>query len=486
MKTTKLFLVGKADGKRVVAWSTVIYRLLMHSLGAAALYVAGYLIWFPLSGLRDEGILGLWANEFAAGWPLESMFLAFIGAVLLLTVAAPLVWGWLAPMARLPEAAGLPRPPLAGRLALFGLACCATVVALFYTEENWRGRHAWESYKGQLKAQGGKLTIADFVPPPVPDAENFAMTPFLAPLFEFKTGGSYPYEPRDPKAVERIEKFAPRYEAADKATTWMSLKPPDEGLLHSWAHLPHLQRWHVQFLQGTNYTVPPEAARALTNSTVPEAAKAVLAALAECDPVFEELRAACRRPHSRFNLPYDYEYPWGIPERHLSPIRRACSILELRASARLALGQADAAFDDLQLVLDLADTIRDEPLIISSLVRTRALQSALQALSEGLAGHQWSEPQLRALQERLLRTDLCADARRALEAERVFIEVRLIDHLRRGPERHNLFNYLCNFASRDPRQQDLLVIAGLAPTGWSYLRATRLEPGVPGECPAHH
>src|ERR1017187_1306340 len=69
--------------------------------------------------------------------------------------------------------------------ALVGLAGLATLIALVCTEENWRGKRAWERYKHELEAQGEKLEWNDYVPPQVPDQQNFAMTPFLAPLFEF-------------------------------------------------------------------------------------------------------------------------------------------------------------------------------------------------------------------------------------------------------------------------------------------------------------
>src|ERR1039458_1412748 len=69
--------------------------------------------------------------------------------------------------------------------ALVGLAGLATLIALVCTEENWRGKRAWERYKHELEAQGEKLDLEAYIPPPVPDEQNFAMTPFLAPLFDF-------------------------------------------------------------------------------------------------------------------------------------------------------------------------------------------------------------------------------------------------------------------------------------------------------------
>jgi hypothetical protein len=59
------------------------------------------------------------------------------------------------------------------RRALAGFAIFATLVAVFYTEEDWRGKRAWENCKSQLEGQGVVLDWNKFLPPPVPDDENF-------------------------------------------------------------------------------------------------------------------------------------------------------------------------------------------------------------------------------------------------------------------------------------------------------------------------
>ncbi len=37
---------------------------------------------------------------------------------------------------------------------LFGVACFATLIALFYTEEDWRGWHAWNQFQQSLETKG--------------------------------------------------------------------------------------------------------------------------------------------------------------------------------------------------------------------------------------------------------------------------------------------------------------------------------------------
>ena len=43
------------------------------------------------------------------------------------------------------------------RRVLITLAVLATLVAAFYTEEDWRGKRAWENYKHVWEAKGEKF-----------------------------------------------------------------------------------------------------------------------------------------------------------------------------------------------------------------------------------------------------------------------------------------------------------------------------------------
>src|SRR5438045_1019371 len=69
------------------------------------------------------------------------------------------------------------------RRVLIVLAWIVTIVALFYGEEDWRGRRAWNKYSETLKAQGAELDFKAFVPKPIPDDQNFAATPEINTWF---------------------------------------------------------------------------------------------------------------------------------------------------------------------------------------------------------------------------------------------------------------------------------------------------------------
>lgn len=59
------------------------------------------------------------------------------------------------------------------RRILIALAVIATLIAIFYTEEDWRGKRAWEKCKAELEAQGAVLDWDKFIPPSVPNDQNF-------------------------------------------------------------------------------------------------------------------------------------------------------------------------------------------------------------------------------------------------------------------------------------------------------------------------
>ena len=69
------------------------------------------------------------------------------------------------------------------RRYLFALVCLVTLLALYYAEENWRGRRAWNKYRSELEARGAQLDFNAFIPKPVADDQNFGATPFIKSWF---------------------------------------------------------------------------------------------------------------------------------------------------------------------------------------------------------------------------------------------------------------------------------------------------------------
>jgi hypothetical protein len=66
---------------------------------------------------------------------------------------------------------------------LFGLACLATLIGLFYAVEDWRGKRAWEKCRRELEAKGAVLDWDAYIPAPVPDEQNIFKAPKMTEWF---------------------------------------------------------------------------------------------------------------------------------------------------------------------------------------------------------------------------------------------------------------------------------------------------------------
>jgi hypothetical protein len=345
---------------------------------------------------------------------------------------------------------------------LFGLACFASLVALFYTEENWRGKRDWEKYKREWEARGEKFDLKDFVPPPVPDDQNFA----LAPIFDATD-----------KLASRTWRSKHRNQSpADGGSEWdtnlvdrlaMETTPDGEetGTSFGWqrAKLCDLKYWqeyyHTLAAKTNQFPVPPQ----------PQSpAQDVLLALSKYDSAIEELREAGQRPDSRFPLDYDDENPAEILLPHLAALKKCCLVLQLRAIAELENDQSEKALNDVKLMLRLTDSIRTEPFIISQLVRFANFQITLQPIYEGLAQHKWSDVQLAELNSELAKLDFLAGYKLSVRGERA-AHIKVIDwlELKRGRYWELLFD-MTSYDQQNPMNNLKETVEYLIPKGWFY------------------
>ena len=97
-----------------------------------------------------------------------------------------------------PESNRFTRPVVTRRSLLRGLrlllaiaASLITLVALFYAEENWRGRRAWQAYKQRFEAGGMALDLKVPISSTIADEQNFAMIPFFKPLSLIDPGNQW-------------------------------------------------------------------------------------------------------------------------------------------------------------------------------------------------------------------------------------------------------------------------------------------------------
>ena len=314
---------------------------------------------------------------------------------------------------------------------LFDLACLATLIALAYAEEDWRGKHDWEKFKHEREAKGDRFDAAGVIPPSVPDDQNFAMTPVFDAVDKLmdekwraqhrnphsgQNGGQTEW---DTNLVNPLEmNISENGDSPTNGTgSWQRATVSD---LNAW------QQYYRTLAAKTNeFPVAPQPQTP---------AQDVLLALSRYDSTIEELRQATRLPYARFPLSYDHQPPAMILLPHLSGLKGCAKVLQLRAIAELQNGQTEQALADVKLMLRLSDAFHTEPFLISHLVSIAIMNIALQPVWEGLVQHQWTEAQLVGLDSELVKRDFPSDYQVAMRGELMLCEIGDIEYLRRLPE----------------------------------------------------
>ncbi len=306
-----------------------------------------------------------------------------------------------------------------------------SLIVLFYVEEGWRGKRAWTALQHELASRGEKLDVASVTPPPVPDDQNLAMAPVMARWLNYETNssGNVRLGSRASSEVPNVRRLllgGPDSQAIPQAT-WMRQEFTDLAAWQTYYRAPYVMpRWSVK--SNRFVTVPREPTFPL--AAEPQTpARDVLLALSKFDGSLDELaRAAAERPLARF--PQAYELGFFAQSSTHRALNDVVRVLGLRAVARLQNGQVDAAFADVQLAFRVADSPRQEPWLFSHTVeRQPMLTDALQPVWEGLGRHQWSGPQLEALQQHFARMDFVAEATTVLRGEAV-MQLDLIRRVR--------------------------------------------------------
>jgi len=354
---------------------------------------------------------------------------------------------------------------------LFGLACFATLIALFYAEEDWRGWHAWNQFKHAWEAKGEHSDFASVIPPPVPDDQNFALAPIWVESIKAVLG---PKRSRSWFGDKYAENGRTNFTDRLDLNLWRNNGWNDSPTNGGWASgtITDLKPWQAYYrapAQTNRYS--PIVTNEFPIALQPQSpAEDVLLALSKYDSAIEELREASHLPYSRFPLGYNSENPAMILLPHLAALKRSALVLQLRAIAELQNGQSEKALDDMKLMLRLTDSVRAEPFLISQLVRIAILQITLQPIYEGLASHQCSKEQLVALAAELAKPDFLADCQNVQKSE-IFYSAQEANYLRRHREYDTQFAQ-ANF-SYPIDARFMFTIYRYMPGGWFYQSALK-------------
>ena len=245
-------------------------------------------------------------------------------------------------------------------LALIG------ILVLFHLIENWRGARAKDQWLKASISAGMPQTLEEMAPPKIPDAENFATHPAVADDLAGKPGKPGPVLP----AV-----FS------------------DGDLFRAWE-------------RGERIDLD-----ALKTTLKIDDFKAILAPFETKLMGFEE---ASLRPNCRLMTTYGNEIPGLIG------MRQRGRVLSLRAVIALRDGKSEEALCDILTILRVVKHLKQEPHLISQLLRIVYVRFSLQPIWEGLGTHRWNDQQLSMLQDALVDIDLLGSWRQSWIAESIF------------------------------------------------------------------
>jgi len=270
------------------------------------------------------------------------------------------------------------------------LLVLGTLITLFYAVENWRGARAWEILETELRQRNEPMTPDEILPVAVPDSSNGALLPIWKEIFESE-------------------------EATEKGIIDGS-KPRISGLFFKFK--PNRQ---TQLRKGWAYDITLPIQSYATDS--PE--KSAFEWTEERKVLAEEVVVSLNQAFFRWPLQYGDFYLMKTPQ--YGELRDTAAFFQLRSVAFLDKGKSDMAYQDVRILVGLANTTKDTPFLISRLTRLSLEQVVVETIWEGLLRHAWNAEQLKEMDGLLEDFQPLTEARRGYGEERVsFVQMQLI------------------------------------------------------------
>lgn len=409
------------------------------------------------------------------------------------------------------------------RRSLVGFGVLLTLIGLFYTEELWRGKRAWEKCKNGLIAQGVKFDWTNYVSAPVPEDQNFFGVPEMQKWFvgrgesELFKKLSYPgFNNTNRMVVAEVRIVLPgtatdsghyllRWDDPAASTEAARLltnaigptasAPQSLQALGLMLRRPEKIRPAQIFLQCQTAPTEKDLRELLPDSilvpgpdstngllkfeangdgsyrvTLPVLAVAAdyLAWSEQVEPEFAQIREALKRPYARMNG--NYTDPVQFPIPNFMTVRALAQTLGARAECHFLLGQPEEALRDLTLMNDICHPVMEEnkPMtLIAAMINVAVRGLYATQIAYGMRLGVWREPELLVLEKQLKQINVLPAVRQACEAERFF--VWYVATTRTSTE------YLNLFAGVDPNKRtnswksfENAVVGRLIPRGWVY------------------
>jgi hypothetical protein len=220
-----------------------------------------------------------------------------------------------------------------------------------------------------IKAKGGVVAMADVGKPKIPDSENAAL--IYAKAFELLSSE------QAGKDMDVLDYFLKPAERAKRPELW--------------------------------------------NQT-----RSAVAKYSAVIPIVEE---AAKRPRCQY--PVNWDAGSGAIRPHLMKIRTLEKLLSAQAIIQARDGKTDDALHSLQLSFEVGESLKDEPDLISQLVRIAATKISSRALLDVVEQGNLTEAQARSLYDAIGERDYAAGFARAMQLERAY-GMWQFDMFRRG------------------------------------------------------
>ncbi|MEO7933907.1 MAG: hypothetical protein ABIT76_12185 [Chthoniobacterales bacterium] len=274
------------------------------------------------------------------------------------------------------------------------VGCMAALVLLIVFPAlgiEWYGARQWEKAEANLRARGEPVTLQEIIPPPISDAENFALSPFLTGIFA--DSGT----PEFITAKARTEAWAlPSKTLPPPKMNVKSEEPFDAAAWQKYVHAS------PEFQLAPAYGAPLADIR-----------QAIINLGAPLDEVARDLR---EQPRMRAPVKYERTFAMSLP--HLTVLDKLSALYSLRAITSIRLGNSGDSLQDIQTILLLARASEPSQTLIGHLVASTIEAKAATAIREGLATHVWNDAQLQELAAEISTCQPLAQITSALGKER--------------------------------------------------------------------
>lgn len=318
-----------------------------------------------------------------------------------------------------------PRSALWKRLLRFFLFALVVLVTLAFLAGSWisfQGRREWARTKADLLARGEKLSLVELAPPLIPDDQNFFADPLWREVLETESftnaEGNFVTKPKVPYKEQKL-------------TQALAQKLPST-LKDRANNLPGVGARDGDMAVGAAQKASAAIRRVSNKTDRKLLAQFVVDSLQPMAPTITQVTDLLQRSGARAEI--DYSLGPVAPIPHISILLRFEQILCARALANLYLGHPESSADDVLSLLRLTETIKTEPTLISLLVRTNIVGTAIWTISEGIRDHLWTDRQLAGFASKLDTIDLWPQFELVLRGERGSLN-QFVELWRQSPAR---------------------------------------------------